>query len=396
VVLWFCGSVVLWFCGSVVLGLTHMRIGYDTTSIDAQPSGVGTFTRLLFDALRLAGRMHQFVALSNRPGAATQSFPSRMAWMQCMLPSEITRLGINICHYTNSIAPLYHTTPYVVTIYDMTLNLLPRQHPFRKQLIVRPIVALAARRAQRVITISEQARADIARLLHIPYANILVTPAAVDPMIQHMDLPEQQRVRNKYRINRPFVLFVGTIEPRKNLARLVAAWAQLRKNSRIVHQLVLVGGHGWHDAPIFQQIASSGFAEDIRLTGYVPREDLAGLYSAADAFAFPSLAEGFGLPVIEAFACGTPTLISDTPALIETAAGAAMTCDPYSIAAIARGLEQILTDQALRYRLHELGILRAQHFSWHRTAELTIEVYQQALGMPYPTNDSHITPQHQP
>jgi alpha-1,3-rhamnosyl/mannosyltransferase len=268
----------------------------------------------------------------------------------------------------------------VVTIHDMTLSLMPRYHPLRKQLLIRPVVALTARRASRIITVSEHARRDIVRLLRVAPERVCVTSEAADPIFRPVDAHEQARVRLAHGIRGPYLLFVGTIEPRKNLARLVAAWARLRAERAIPHQLVLVGARGWYDQPIFEQVARCGFADQVIFTGYVPRADLPGLYSGADAFVLPSLAEGFGLPLIEALACGTPALISATPALLEVADGAALSVDPLRIGAIAVGLERIVSDPQLRGYLHEQGLRRAAEFSWQRTANLTLGVYQEALN----------------
>jgi glycosyltransferase involved in cell wall biosynthesis len=357
-----------------------MRVGYDITAIDERQSGVGTYAQTLLGALGETGAGHAFVPLSNRPGSATRSFPSRMLWMQCVLPGEVRRLGLDLCHYTNSIGPLGHPGSYVVTIHDMTLSLMPRYHPFRKQLLIRPVVALTARRASRIITVSEHARRDIVRLLRVAPERVCVTSEAADPIFRPVDAHEQARVRLAHGIRGPYLLFVGTIEPRKNLARLVAAWARLRAERAIPHQLVLVGARGWYDQPIFEQVARCGFRDQVIFTGYVPRADLPGLYSGADAFVLPSLAEGFGLPLIEALACGTPALISATPALLEVADGAALSVDPLRIGAIAAGLERIVSDPQLRGCLHEQGLRRAAEFSWQRTANLTLGVYQEALN----------------
>jgi glycosyltransferase involved in cell wall biosynthesis len=148
----------------------------------------------------------------------------------------------------------------------------------------------------------------------------------------------------------------------------------------VPHRLVLVGAAGWQYRPIFDEVARLGRAGEVIFAGYVPRADLPGLYSAADAFAFPSLAEGFGLPVVEALACGAPTLISRTRALHEVAGDAALAVDPVDVGAISAGLERLLTDEPLRSRLRAAGLARAACYSWQRTARETLAVYREALG----------------
>ena len=382
-----------------------MRVAYDVTPIDGHLSGVGNYALHLLNHLIEEGMAHEYLPLSNRwldPSclsggncplldassliirrsslAAMHPFPSRMLWMQCILPRMIRVLRPHLCHYTNSIGPLANPCPYVVTIHDMTLSLLPGYHPWRKQLIVRPIVALVARRAHRIITVSEHARQDIIRLLHVPSERVVVTPEAAAPIFTPASAAEQQRVRTQYHLNGPYLLYVGTLEPRKNLVRLIRAWHSLHSRDRIAHRLVIVGARGWHDAPIFHEVQALGCVDAVTFTGYVPLGDLPALYTAADAFAFPSLYEGFGLPVMEAMACGTPVLISSTPALVEVAGESALQIDASSTHTIASGIERLLTDHALRAQLRQRGLQRSAQFSWQRTARQTLQIYADAVA----------------
>jgi glycosyltransferase involved in cell wall biosynthesis len=368
------------------------RIGYDVTSMVGMRTGVGNYTRQLLAHMLAQDGEHDFLLLSNRPEATqdmpcspraralVQPLPSRMLWMQSALPRMLREVRPDICHYPNSIGPLASPCRYVVTIHDMTLSLLPRYHTWRKRLLVRPLIPLVARRAARVITVSEHARADIVRLLGIPAERVVAIPEAAAPNFRAAAPAEQARVRERYRLPGPYLLYVGTIEPRKNLARLLRAWHRLWRRGAIPHQLVLVGGRGWRDGAIYRAIRSIDCGDALRLAGYVPTADLPGLYTAADAFAFPSLAEGFGLPVIEAMACGTPTLISTARALQELAGGAALAVDPYDERAIEDGLERLLNDAALREQLRARGLRRAAEYSWEATARRTLAVYHDAIG----------------
>ncbi|NJM09083.1 glycosyltransferase family 4 protein [Candidatus Gracilibacteria bacterium] len=369
-----------------------MRVAFDITAIDERPSGVGNYALELFVHLLAARNTHEYLPLSNRgsyparlPVACTDyrlppRVPSRMLWMQCVLPLHLRQLQPQLCHYTNSIGPLMSPCPYVLTIHDMTLSLLPHLHPWRKQLFVRPIVALAARRAARVITVSEHARRDIVRLLHLQPERVSVTYEAAAPEFRPMATTEIQRVRTAYGLNEPYILYVGTIEPRKNLLRLIRAWHSLYRRGHIAQQLVIVGARGWHNSTLYREVAALDPGAALRFTDYVPQHDLPALYSGADAFVFPSLYEGFGLPVIEAMACGTPTLISHAAALVEVADDAALRCDAYDVEAIAAALDQLLCDHALRDALRQRGLQRAADLSWARTAEQTAQVYAEAIG----------------
>jgi glycosyltransferase involved in cell wall biosynthesis len=369
-----------------------MKIGYDVTSLVGLCTGVGNYTRHLLIHMLALGGDHGFLLLSNRAEATVdfpdsarvrpmiQPFPSRMLWMQSVLPRLLRELQLDVCHYPNSIGPLASPCRYVVTIHDMTLSFLPQFHPWRKRMIVRPLIPLVARRAERIITVSEHARDDIVRLLRVPRTQVVVIPEAAAPMFQVTSPVAQAQVRARYNLRGPYLLYVGTLEPRKNLARLIRAWHRLRRSGAIPHQLVLVGGRGWQDGELRRAIRSVDCGDALRVLGYVPTSDLPALYSAADAFAFPSLAEGFGLPVIEAMACGTPALISTALALRELAGDAALAVEPCDERAIADALDQLLNDAALRDDLRARGLQRAATFTWEAAARRTLAVYQAAVA----------------
>lgn len=369
-----------------------MRIGYEISSVGAQPSGVGTYALQLLTGMAEVEDQHEYLLLSNRPHHQRQlaalprmrdmarPFPSRMLWMQLVLPAQLGATRPDICHYPNSLGPLRSPVPYVVTIHDMTLSLMPRHHPLRKQLLVRPLIPLVARRAARVITVSSQARDDIVRLLRVPGERVAVVPEAAAPIFRPTSAAEQARVRAQHGLPATYALYLGTLEPRKNLVRLIRAWHRVRQSGAAPHKLVLGGAPGWHFAPIYDEVRRLGCADDVVFTGYLPRADLPAVYGAADAFVFPSLAEGFGLPVVEAMACGTPVLISDTPALREVAGEAAVRVNPWSVEAMARGLESLLTDRAQHDRLRSAGLARAASFSWQRAARETLAIYGEALA----------------
>ena len=361
-------------------------IGFDATPLETpHRSGVGNYTAQLLSALAARNDDRRYALLASRTlngrtppntlGQIGRTFPNRSAWMQWILPRVLDRLQPQLCHFTNSIAPLNAPCPIVLTLHDMSLFLHANMHPLKSLLVARPIVPIAARRAAAIITVSQHAKQDIVNVLRVPPGKVYVVYEAAAPQYRMIDDEcELDRVRRKYDLHQPFVLYVGTIEPRKNLSRLVQAFARACRSST---QLVLVGPLGWKYAALLKQIEALQLGTAVRLIGYVPDHDLPALYSLAHVFAFPSIYEGFGLPIVEAMACGAPVLTSNRSSMIELGDGAAQLVDPFSVEAMADGLQRVLSDTTLRAELRCAGLERAAQFSWTRAAEETVRVYEQ-------------------
>jgi glycosyltransferase involved in cell wall biosynthesis len=212
---------------------------------------------------------------------------------------------------------------------------------------------------------------------------IQVIPEATDALFQPViDPTELARVRHLYHLDRPYVLSVGTAEPRKNLVRLLTAFAACQATLPVTHELVLVGGRGWLTGPLEAAARPLLAAGLLRVLGYVPQTDLPALYSGAAAFAYPSIYEGFGLPVLEALACGAPVLTSNRSSLPEVVGTAGLLVDPDASAAIAAGLCALVTDAALAANLRRRGLSRARQFSWEMAARATLAVYARVLSSP--------------
>jgi glycosyltransferase involved in cell wall biosynthesis len=361
-------------------------IGFDATPLQiALHSGVGNYTAELLNALIDRDDERRYALLANRTlnGAAPRGslgqigrrFPNRSAWMQLMLPRDLARLRPDVCHFTNSIAPLHAPCPIVITLHDMSLFVHARLHPLKSRLAVRPIIPAVTRRAAAIITVSQHARREIVSGLHVPPEKVHVIYEAAAPQYHVItDAAELDRVRQRYSLQKPFVLYVGTIEPRKNLTRLVLAFAQAhRQNPEF--ELILVGQLGWQYGPLLKTIEDLQLGSAVRRLGYIPDEDLPALYNLACVLAFPSLYEGFGLPVVEAMACGTPVLTSNGSSLAEIAAGAGCLIDPRDEQAIADGLLRLSLDDDWHSELRASGLARAAEFSWQRAAEETVRVY---------------------
>lgn len=367
-----------------------MRIGYDVTPLCVPRSGIGTYTATLLEHL---GRLpdDEIVPLCHRPlpgatplpvrGVTRLSRLNKTLWMQTMLPWQLPGLQVDVCHFTNNVGPVWTPCPAVITIHDMTLWLFPEYHGRRRQLSMRPFIPLAARHAAAIITVSESAKQDIVRILRVPESKVHVIYEAPAPCFRVLERgPRLEAVRQTHQLPERFILYVGTIEPRKNLVRLLEAFAQVRAAGERGCQLVFVGQRGWRDEAVFAAVERLELAEAVRFLGYTSTETVVALYNLAEAVAFPSLYEGFGLPVVEAMVCGTPVVTSATSSLGEIAGDAAELVDPTSVESIAAGLLRVLTDGDRREELRARGLARAASFSWVNTALQTRQVYALAAA----------------
>jgi glycosyltransferase involved in cell wall biosynthesis len=363
-----------------------MRIGIEISSIATRRTGVGHYIARLLRALldRKDGQEYQLFSHASidrddpclrGAGVVEAHFESsRWVWMQTSLPRALAQARVDICHFTNSLAPLWQPAPGVVVIHDASIFLLPHLHPVLRRVGRSSLVPAVARRSRAVVTVSETARADLVEVLRIPPEKVHVVYGAAPPEFGPVrDRSVLAAVREKYALPDGFVLSVGTLEPRKNLARLVRAHGRLRRDG-FPHELVFVGPRGWHMRELEEEATAQ--PNGVRMLGYVPTEDLPPLYSLASAFAYPSIYEGFGLPAVEAMACGAPVIAGNRGALPEVCGDAALLVDPTSEAGLTDGLRQLLDDQALEQRLRARGFERAGKFSWARSAERMVRVYE--------------------
>jgi glycosyltransferase involved in cell wall biosynthesis len=304
-----------------------------------------------------------------------------MLWMQTVAPRMLARLAPDVAHFTNGMMPLAAPVPTVVTIHDMSLALYPRYHPPRRVLLNRPLVDLAVRRADAIITVSQSARRDIVRHYGLRPDQVHVVPEAAAPEFRPVDdAVRLESVRVRYGLAPRVILYVGTIEPRKNLPKLLDAFAQRRKTGDLCHQLVCVGPYGWLSRDIEEQLERLQITGAVRFTGYVPFEDLPAIYNLAEMFVFPSLYEGFGLPVVEAMACGTPVITGPAAALAEVGGGAVEQVLQLDADGLGCALVRLAHSRERREQMAALGRLRAGEFSWHRAARETLEVYRLVAG----------------
>jgi len=304
------------------------------------------------------------------------------------LPLKLRSLGAELLHSPHYVRPLLCTIPSVVTIHDCIHLLFPQYLPNRMAFrYARFVMGSAIRNSSIVFTVSEASRADILRFYpSTDPAKVHVVPNAIDAeLLVDPGEAERDRVRERYQIRGRFVLFAGNVKPHKNLERLIRAFARVRcQEGNEDLRLVLIGDDVSRYASLRRTADEAGVRQEVRFFGFVPHETLAALYRMATVFAFPSLYEGFGLPPLEAMACGTPVVTSRISSLPEVVGDGALLVDPYNEDDIAQGIARLLDDQDLRARLVERGLERAASYSWARSVRQIHAGYLKALGRTVP------------
>jgi glycosyltransferase involved in cell wall biosynthesis len=376
-----------------------MNIGLDGIPLTAPKTGVGHYTFELASALARVAPESSFEVVypSNLPTVSEQNSPLALPsnlrikritvgpigryWWSTGLPRYVRTSGIELFHGTNYDVPLWRQCPTVLTIHDLSLLTHPETHERRRVTRARRRLPLMAREANLVIVPTESVRGEVCERLGLPPGKVFAVPEAARPCFMPMELEATEGVRQRLGIGTDFLLSVGTIEPRKNLQTLVSAFEEIALGqSRPTLQLVIAGSRGWLSQPLFDDLEKSGVRKRIVLTEYLNDEELRALYSSCRALVYPSIYEGFGLPPLEAMACGAPVIASRIPALEETTGGAAILVEPANVQALAGAITDLLDSDDLRSRLSALGRSRAAEFTWERTARLTLDVYRKALS----------------
>jgi len=367
-----------------------LRIGIDVHSIGSQNGGNQTYYHELVRALAQAPREHHFILYYTKPGALNslgeqdslslkRLCPShRLLRIPLTLPWLAQHDRLDIFHAQYIVPPLLNCKT-VTTIPDIAYEHFPQFFPVQQRAWLRTLVPRSARRADHIITVSEYSKRDIIGTYGIEGHKITVTYEGAGAAFRPIDRQKaKDRLADKYQINDDFILYVGRLQGRKNIGRLVGAYSQIRK-SGYRHKLVLVGKADSLFQPVLSKIRELRLENDILLRGYVPDEDLPCFYSGAEVFAYPSFYEGFGLPVLESMACGTPVVTSQGSSLDEIAGNAALFIDPLDEQSIANALKQLLGDPQLSKRLVQEGLRRSREFSFRNAARQTIDVYERLM-----------------
>jgi glycosyltransferase involved in cell wall biosynthesis len=373
-----------------------MHIGIDAHAIGARQAGNETYIGNLIKSLaEVDGDNRYTLYLANAEAAArwraefTRQYPNfvvrllppptPLVRVPVALELELRLRPVDLLHVQFT-APLFCPVPVIATIHDLAFEHMPETFTRRGSLQLKFTVRRTAKRAARIATVSEYSRQDLIRTYKLPPEKVVVTHNGIGPIFspQPASGDEAQKLRHCFGIERDFILAVGSLQPRKNLVRLIRAYAKLRnRKDGFNHQLVIVGRKLWLSNEIFAEAKRQEWARDIILTGYVSDEDLPAFYRAARAFVYPSLFEGFGIPPLEAMACGTPVITSNTSSLPEVAGDAALLIDPYNEQDLANALISIVNDEKLRALLRERGFVQSKKFTWRNAAEKTLQLYRE-------------------
>jgi glycosyltransferase involved in cell wall biosynthesis len=371
-----------------------MRVAIDGSAIPPAMAGAGVYTCQLARALAALSDGPELVVFAReglfddlrserfRVIHTSQMSPAvRLVWEQTSLPRSLRRGHVDVLHSPHHHTPLLpsrngqHRAARVVTVHDVTFMLLPGRYPLLRRLYMEAVTRASMRIADAIIVPSEAVRDDLRRVID-RNARVAVVPEAAGP--QYRAIEDERAigaVRERYGLGETFLLSVGSLEPGKNRGRLIAAFKRLARQDI---ELVIVGQPAWRYEREFDLVNALGLEARVRFLGYVPDADMPAIYNAATAFAFPSLYEGFGLPVLEAMACGTPVVTSDRGATAEIAGDAALLVDPRDVTSMVYALSNVLADEALRHSLRQRGLERAAQFSWERAARETLSVYEVA------------------
>jgi glycosyltransferase involved in cell wall biosynthesis len=368
-----------------------MRFGLDGIPLREQKSGIGHYTLELARALAALEPAHEFEIVSPGPFPSPEtSAPNlhftdahargleRRYWWPIGLPLYCRRAAFALFHGTNFDLPYWTRSPTVLTIHDLSLLLFPETHEKHLVRRARRVMPLMVRKATAIITPSETVKREVCEHLGVSEDKVFAIPEAARACFYPATLYETEPVRQRLGIEPEFILFVGTVEPRKNLLTLARAFERIAKTHARL-QLVIAGQKGWLSDDLMAYLKKSAIHDRVLFTGHLSDDDLRVLYSSCRVFVYPSLYEGFGLPLLEAMACGAPVVTSNVGSIVETVGNAARLISPTDPDDLAQAITALLDDTREREHLSASGIEHAKNFSWARTAAATWKVYQKII-----------------
>jgi len=357
-----------------------MKIAIDIQTTLGQPTGFGFYVSNLIETLRKNKSEHEFVLI--RPETQKDfSTPQRFWWDQVTLPRRARSEGADLLHQPCFSAPFIFRGPVVVTIHDIISILFPENIPFASRMFYSYWMPFSYRKATRIITISQSTKRDIEKVLKIPGEKISVIPLAVDEKFKEkVSEAKIKEVRDKYSLPEHYLLHIGTLEPRKNLEFLIEVFHEVikqKENSNLY--LVISGKKGWYYEGLFKRVKELKLGNRVIFTGDLAEEDKAAVYRGARIFTFPSIYEGFGLPPLEAMASGVPVISSNTSSMPEVIGEAGVLISPKDKNAWVKAITQVNSNDTLRHEMILKNVEQVEKFSWAKTAQRTIDVYDLAL-----------------
>jgi glycosyltransferase involved in cell wall biosynthesis len=370
-----------------------MRIGIDTRILSWNWTGPWRYLSNLLKQLAKIDCSNEYFLFSHKNEAVPRIVQSNMKnvliesylkgrtldpiWSNLLLPVALSRNRIDIFHSPYQILPLVRFRPSIVTIHDIAFEIYPRDFSIEDRIGLKMFTRLAAQAADIVIVPSIHGKTNITQLYKIPESKVRVIYEAASEIFRPIDKKEaKERIAQKYQIKNDFILYVGFIRPRRNIPTLLKAFHRLKKQYNLSHKLVIVGDSNPENID-FSDFVKSDLQKEIIHFRRIPDEDMPLLYNAAEIFVYPSLYEGFGLPLVEAMACGTPIVASNAPPMPEMVGDAGLFVDPFDSSQMSQTIYDILADEYLRSNLREKSLKRSLFFSWKKTAEKTLSVYRE-------------------
>lgn len=364
-----------------------MNIGIDISCLAAPKTGVGLYAYHLIQALVTIDTNNRYYLYSAQPVELPDSMKSAATvvsdthhkittpfWEQVQLPRLLTRDKIEVFHTPNYIAPIRTKIPSIITVHDLSVFLFPKMHPFYRRWRHQLLFPSSIKHAYKIITVSEQTKLDLNHLFPVTKGKTVTIYNGLPVWFYQ----EENAVTHNLELPEPYILFVGTIEPRKNLQLMLKSFSQAKQQHQLPHKLVIIGGNGWGNNQIHTQLEQYGIQNEVIFTGHLEHDQLPPIYQHASLLVFPSIYEGFGFPPLEAMASGVPVIASNISSIPEVVGDAGILLNLDNPQIWAESIYTVLSNQQLQQELRLKGIDRAKQFSWEKTAKLTLMVYEQA------------------